>query len=364
MKDSLDILFCKILQIGLGLSQNFPYLLGEKEWQALFVIAKRQTMLGIFCNSLSLLPKDSQPSRSFVMRLSMIAETIRGQNLLVNQDAARYTQLLANRGVQSVILKGHANARLYPDPLSRQPGDIDIWIPGNFDKVADLLLDMDLISKIDTQDKRIHHIGFRNENNIEIEIHHRPCYGNFYRNKAFQKLLLAEIKETALTPEGFYSPSIRFALLMQLSHLQQHFYGGLGLRLYMDYYTLLIHSTKAYREYVWCYVKKFALGHVCAAVMGLLEIVFGLFRELMLCAPDTKRGMRLYKIAFSGGNFGKYAPKKQKKEFVLTDWFHRRIRSLQWFGFDPLNTILKEFIYWKTTISLIPERIHRRKINL
>lgn len=364
MTGPLDVVLCKLLRIGLGLSQRFSYKLDDSEWNALFLMAKQQTVQGIIYNSISRLPMDTRPPRTLTMRLSITVESIRGQNLLMNQEAARYTQLFADRGVPSVILKGPANARLYPDPLLRQAGDIDIWIPGDFDTDAELLLDMGLISKINPREKRIHHIGFRSDTNIEIEVHHRPAHDIFFRNKAFQKLLLTEIDYAELTPEGFYSPNIRFALLMQLSHLQRHFLGGLGLRQYMDYYMLLAHSTKADREYVWHYVKKFALGHVCAAVMGLLEIVFGLSRELMICPSDKKRGMRLYRIAFAGGNFGKYAPQKQKNEFVLKSWFLRRLHSVQWFGFDPFNTILKELIYWKTTISLMPERIRRRKINL
>ena len=365
MIEPLDVVFCKLLRIGLGLSQDFPYKLDETEWKTLFVLAKQQTVQGIVYNSLSRLPEDSRPPRALTMRLSLTVESIRGQNRLMNQEAAHYTQLFADRGVQSVILKGPANARLYPDPFSRQAGDIDIWIPGDFDTDADLLLDMGLISKIDPREKRIHHIGFRGDKNIEIEIHHRLASGMLFRKKAFQRLLLNEIGDAMLTPEGFYSPSIRFALLMQLLHLQHHFfYGGLGLRQYMDYYMLLTHSTKEDRDYVWKCIKKFALSYVCAAVMGLLEMVFGLSRELMLCPPDNKRGMRLYKLAFSGGNFGKYAPKKAQKEFVLKSWFLRRMHAIQWFSFDPLNTVLREVMYWKITLSLIPERIRRRKITL
>lgn len=365
MLESLDIVFCQLIRVGLGLLREFPYKLDETEWNALLLMAKQQTVQGIIYNSISLLPKDSRPPRTLTMRLSMTVETIRGQNLLMNQEAARYTQLFENRGVRSVILKGQANARLYPDPLSRQAGDIDIWIPGDFDAVANTLLDMGLISKLNPHERRIHHIGFRTEKNIEIEVHHNLASGVLFRNRAFQKLLLSEIDNAVLTPEGFYSPSIRFALLMQLAHLQHHFfYGGLGLRQYMDYYMLLTHSTKADREYVWRYIRKFALGHACAAVMGLLEKVFGLSRELMLCPPDSKRGIRLYKLAFSGGNFGKYAPKKAQKEFVLKSWFLRRMHAIQWFSFDPLNTVLREVMYWKITLSLIPERIRRRKITL
>lgn len=364
LTDPLDVFFCKLLRVGLGLSQEIPNKLNETEWRSILIMAKQQALQGIIYNSFSRLPREICPPRLLMMKLSMTVETIRGQNLLMNQEAARYTQMFAERGIRCAILKGPANARLYPDPLLRQAGDIDIWIPGGHEKVVRLLMNLGLISKNNYLEKNEHHIEFRNEKNVEIEIHHKPARGVIYRNKDFQKLLLAEIENISLSPEGFYSPSIRFALLMQMAHLQQHFYSGLGLRQYMDYYMLLKNSTKADREYVWRYIKKFALGHVCAAVMGMLEKVFGLSRELMLCPPDKKRGMRLYKLALWGGNFGKYAPQKVKKEFALKSWFLRRLHALSWFGFDPLNTLLREILYWKKTISLIPERIRRRKIFL
>ena len=34
---------------------------------------------------------------------------------------------------QTAILKGQANARLYPDKHARQPGDVDIWVEGGLD---------------------------------------------------------------------------------------------------------------------------------------------------------------------------------------------------------------------------------------
>ncbi|MBR6943396.1 MAG: nucleotidyltransferase family protein [Fibrobacter sp.] len=364
MKDSLDTLFCKLLRVALGLSHEFPNNLSDNDWNALFLMAKQQTLLGVLYNAFSQLPKESLPSRVVAIRWSGAAEMVRGVNRLMNQEAARYTQLFNKKGVKSVILKGQANARLYPDPLSRQAGDIDIWIPGGYDSVARILLEMRLISEKLFVDDKIHHIGFRNENNIDVEVHHKASSDILFRNKEFQELLLNEIDNVTLAPEGFYVPSIRFALLMQLVHLQHHFfYGGLGLRQYMDYYILLRHSTESDREYVWKCIKRFGLRYACSAVMGVLEKVFELPHEQMLCAPSKKRGLRLYKMAFDGGNFGKYAQTKNNVCF-LKRWLKRRIHALQWFSFDPPNAFLREFQYWKNAISLIPVRIRHRRIAL
>ena len=158
-------------------------------------------------------------------------------------------------------------------------------------------------------------------------------------------------------------PSVRFALLMQLEHLYYHcVHEGVGLRHFMDYFVLLTHSTEADREFVRGWVRRFALGHACAAVMWVLGEVFGLSRDSMICPPDRRRGMRLYREMFAGGNFGRVLKKEKRRP--LARWFGNRVKSLSWIAFDPLNTVLREVHYWHDTISLIPERIKRRKVFL
>lgn len=364
MKESLDVVFCKLLGVALGLSQDFPNILTESEWESLLLMAKQQSVLGIVYKAISLLPAEKPPPRVLSIRLSMLAEGVRGRNCQMNQEAARYTQLFAEQGFRGVILKGQANARLYPDPLSRQAGDIDIWIPDGFDKVKRLLLDMGLVSNFKKAHKFSHHIGFHNENGIEVEVHHRPADVPF-RNSDFQHVLLTEFENSTLTPEGFYAPSVRFALLMQLVHLYKHCRGeGVGLRHYMDYFVLLMHSTEADREYVWSNVKRFKLTKACAAIMWVLGEVFELKPELMLCSPDEKRGKSLYKQAFEGGNFGRHAPCAKKKRTPLKRWLNERMNALRWLSFDPLNTILSEIHYWKIAFSLLPKRIKQRKVFL
>ena len=108
-----------------------------------------------------------------------------------------------------------------------------------------------------------------------------------------------------MVPEGFYSPSILFALVMQLVHIQHHFLvGGLGLRQYMDYMVLLRHSTESERKSVMAVMNQLFMGRACGAVMWVLQEVFGLDRNLMLCEPCRWRGERLLKLALDGGNDG------------------------------------------------------------
>ena len=328
-KGELDAIFCQLLQIALGVTHDFPYTPNENEWQSLFQMAKQQCVLGVAYNAIPLLPQGSRPPRKITLNWSGAAETMRGANRLINQEAARYTGLFAERGLRSAILKGPANARLYPDPLSRQAGDIDIWVSEKREQLNSLLMDMGLVSGLKTVKQTSMHISFQGENGIHIEVHFHVA-DVLRRKKEFQKLLNAELEDTTITPEGFYSPSIRFALIMQLAHLYGHCYsGGIGLKQYMDYFILLMHSTEADRAFARQQIQRFHLVHACAAIMSVLEKVFALPRGLMICPPDVKRGMRLYRQTMAGGNFGRYAPDRVDGRFVFRRWFNDRVRPFR-----------------------------------
>ena len=132
----------------------------------------------------------------------------------------------------------------------------------------------------------------------------------------------------------------------------------------MDYFILLMHSTEDDRAFARQQVRRFHLGHACAAIMYVLEKVFALPRGLMVCPPDARRGTRLYRLTMAGGNFGRYDPDRVDRRFVFRRWFSDRVRALSWLSFDPVDAILRECRYWRNTILLMPERLRRKKIGL
>lgn len=360
---SLSEPFYKILQVALGASQDFLFTLSEEEWEKLFVMAKRQSVLGIVYDGIVKLPKEKRPSINQTLRWSCVAESIRGMNEKMNREAARITRLFEEHGRHSVILKGQANARLYPNPLARQAGDIDIWIPGGFRGVVDFLKEHGLILSDENLKGIFHHVEMHGEDGISIEVHYKPASGIPFRDAEFQKFLLDEVGSATLVPEGFYAPSIKFALVMQLAHLQQHFFSkGLGLRQYMDYYMLLLHSTEEDRREVTAVMKRLSMMRACAGVMWVLGHVFALEQGKMLCPPDAWRGRRLLRQVLEGGNFGQYG--KEYRLRGIPRWFNDRLRVLRWLSFDPVNVLFKELRYWRSTLFLIPLRIKKRELFL
>ena len=133
----------KLLRMGLDVPGAFgDFRLDVQAWEFLYALAKQQSVLGIAFAGIEKLPRESRPPMQLLMRWATEVEAIRGMNGLMNREAARLTRLFTDAGRKNAILKGQANARLYPDPGLRQSGDIDIWVEGGRDSINKLLVEM------------------------------------------------------------------------------------------------------------------------------------------------------------------------------------------------------------------------------
>lgn len=353
--------FYKLLRIACGSGDSFTSV-PDAEWLEIYNEATRQLVLGVVYSALRKLPRDVQPPMEIMFQWASEVENIKGLNELLNSEATRYTQMFAQIGIRSFILKGPANARLYPDAFSRQPGDIDIWVEGGLKKVRQALKKLGFAQGYAMG----HHIHLpTNENGVEVEVHFKPSSGNFnpVSSRRLLRYLEAELSNAELTPEGFYVPSMKFALAMQLSHIQRHFVGkGVGFRQLMDYYILLKNSSASDRDELASRLKPMGLFHIAGALMWLLQTVFKLDRDLMLCEPDEFRGKWLLNHALEGGNFGRYGI-EEKMNFVHR-WFKKRIFIFDRVKFDFWEVLWCSLDYWPQFVKDIPLRIKLRKLSI
>lgn len=356
-------LFFKFLRFATRQSCEFDGSLSAEEWARLYKMASKQTLLGIFYAAILRLPSENHPPAEVTRRWSYTVESIKGMNLLMNSEAARLTRLFVAEGRQPVILKGQANARLYPDPSLRQPGDIDIWVDGGRSEVVALLKKLGMMEGASVSQHHVHLPG--NERGVSVEVHFKASSGsrNPFVNRRLQAYLNAQIRQASLVPEGFYVPSMKFALVMQLSHIYQHFLGyGIGFRQLMDYNVLLQNSSDEERRFVAARLAELGLCRIAGAVMWVQKMVFGLKDSLLLCEPDEYRGKWLLRIVMEGGNFGNYDARF--KRFVWMRWLLDRKRSLNFLPFDPSEVIWCEIKYWIETFRLMPKRIRVGKLGL
>ncbi|SHK47292.1 Uncharacterised nucleotidyltransferase [Fibrobacter sp. UWH5] len=357
--------FFFLLRIALGCpgasAGVFPRLSAE-EWKRIYDEADRQTLLGLAFDGVMKLPQELRPPMELMFQWASEAESFSGLNKILNEEAARLTEFFKGHGRSCAVLKGQANARLYPNPLCRQPGDIDIWVSGGKKSVVGLLRETGMQESLKDSP---HHTHMKNDRAIDVEVHFRTSSGNYnpFATRQLLKYLDWEILNSVEVPEGFCAHSMKFALAMQLSHIYRHFIGGgVGLRQIVDYYVLLRHSSESDRHELKANLNSFGLRKIAGALMWLLRESFGLDESLMLCKPDEFRGRWLLREILQGGNFGRHVGGGRLK--WLYWWLGKRKKSLSYWRFDLAETFWAEVDYWKVFVENTSTRIRLRKISL
>lgn len=352
-----------LVSFAIGASPKFTEGLSVDEWNSVYAWADKQLLLGVVYNAVKRLPMELQPPQELTFQWASEAETIAGLNKRMNEEAVRLTSLFEAEGVATAILKGQANSRLYFSPWLRQPGDIDIWVDGGRARVCELLKKLNLVEGAKFTRHHVHLA--KGTFAFSVEVHFLPSSGCFnpLASRRLQTYLNAEIRELSRVPEGFYVPSLKFALVMQLAHIQTHFYErGVGLRQLMDYYYLLKKSSPEEREEVAKVLKKLHLHQICEAVMWVLLLIFNLDREFMLCMPDPVRGNVLLDAILDGGNFGFY--RELESHCSPYRFVAKRFRSLKLLKFNFWEAVFYELLYLRRLIVSIPTRIRLRKLSL
>lgn len=343
----------------------------EAEWQLLFGDACRHSLVGVLFEGIQRLQKQDKtlcPSLPLLLRWAGDADNIGQLNGVFNAEAARLTRLFEAEGHDTAILKGQANARLYPNPCSRQPGDIDIWVSGGKDSVMAMLRRLGMLD--DTADVGYHHIALgQRQQGIEVEVHFLPSSGhnNAACNERLQQYLDAELRRgLMLADEGFCIPSTCFALVMQLAHIRHHLIKeGVGLRQVIDYWMLLRHCSADDRQMIASHLKDFGLMSMARALMWVIGQLFSDSDSLLPVRPSPRRGRWLLRRVLRTGNFGHHD--RQHQDVLWREVLRQKTERLPLLWFEPefIPTLAaEEWRYWWCIVRKLPERIRYRSLSL
>ena len=165
-------LFIELLLVSLGQRDVLSHNPTEEEWEYLYNECQRQSVAGLAVDALDVLSKRRQKIPSnLLFEWIGISEQIRLQNKLLNQRCVETSKMLAEAGFKNCILKGQGNARMYPAPLARQSGDIDVWVDGSKNEIVTFVR-----SSFPEAEIQSHHIDFPVFDDVELEVHFMPTY--------------------------------------------------------------------------------------------------------------------------------------------------------------------------------------------
>lgn len=308
-KPSVVELFFALVQCGIGKREKLPCAPSPEEWEEIFDIAQKQTMAGITFAAVEKLPKEQLPPRAIVLKWYGIAEIIKKKNIELNKKCAIVSEKFNKEGFRNCILKGQGIARLYPNPLFRTPGDIDIWLEGGADKI------LAYVRRFIKESKPVyHHVDFPIAKDLDIEIHFTPSWmyspvGNKRLQNFFKEKSDSQYRNTIETNEGcFPAPTLEFNRIYILLHIYRHlFQEGIGLRQMLDYNFVLSQGfTQEEREESVAILKKLNLTRFASAAMYVLQTIFLLEEKHLLVPANRKDGEFLLNEIMTAGNFGKY----------------------------------------------------------
>ena len=246
-------IFFDFLRFCIGSDSEIPSSLKEVDWQELYAIAKKQCLVGVLFDGIKKLPAEYVGMKKELL-LQWMAESqmLEKANVRLNYAAIQVSEWFRKKGFRTCILKGQGNALMYPNPYSRTPGDIDIWVEGGDKRV------ISFVRSISPHEKACyHHIEFPSYKGVEVEVHYRPSFLLcFWHNRKLQKYY-ERVKEeqfshrVMLGEQGeIVIPTMEFNLIFQLTHIYAHLMNeGIGLRQLLDYYYVLCDFYKVYQNF-------------------------------------------------------------------------------------------------------------------
>ena len=366
--------FFELIRVAIGNKVCLSRVPSAAEWNALYSLSVKQAVAGVCFCGVQRLPKEQLVEMPVRLKLQWfaLATQIQQRNEQMNRRCVEVQRMLAKEGMRSSILKGQSIAVLYDLNLDlnlnkddnrdyknnlnlglyRQCGDIDIYVPCGMEKA--LKWCRERYGDVDFDYINAHVPVFKD---VEVELHWRvQSMTNLFKNRKLQRWLeREETKEMILggkadmkPSESLQSsetsitvPSLEFNAFYLMLHCYHHvFESGLGLRQLMDYYFLLmaIHGTHGEHGLemtkfsdgnsdhgfnglngdanaianVNRLFKEFGMERFVGAVMWIMQEVFGLERERMLCEPDEKEGRYILDEVMAGGNFGHHDERIRK----------------------------------------------------
>ena len=363
-------LFFELLKTAIGQRKVLSAVPSAKEWEAIYGLLSKHTLLGIGYVAIQKLPREQWPPKMLVLKWTSVATAISHQNKTLNEECKSLCEEFRHDGVASVVIKGQSNLENYPEELRwyRTPGDIDLWcqsrngveigemvngevVKSEFHGIAGVIEYCKQYERCRGRDIPWHrvlyyHCELKSDNGIAIEPHYRISYLHSpVRNHRLQKWFKGQF-DVCLQNKcqlGFPVLTSSVNVVYQLVHLYRHvFEGGIGLRQLMDYYFALrvwhndvMECKDLQSQWMWSeglgtpvmsaeevmsVIRSFGMKKFAAAVMYVLHEVFFIpKRQLitderllitdgpwLLCEPNEKEGKRLLAEIMQGGNFGQY----------------------------------------------------------
>lgn len=322
------------------------------DWLALIAFAEKQALTGVCMPPQRPVNLGRGQFLEWIGQLQLIEQ----RNILLNKRIDQLFGMLEQAGFDSCLLKGQGNAEMYPNPLARCSGDIDVWIDADEGKVYHYVRDI-----IPDADESFKHIHFPIFEDVPVDVHSIPLrfYSGHYMKRLERWISLNKAEQFAHTikltgiEREISVPTRQFNAVYQMGHMLIHtFDEGLGLRQLVDYYYVLngLEITKGDRIELAETLRKLGMYKFARAIMWIETHFLGLSIDKCIVEQDSRIGERLLKDILEGGNFGHHSERYGGRRGFYYRGVVEAFRDMKWFAIAPREVTARLFNKVETAI--------------
>ena len=368
MKDSQEILLALVRNALWGTPCDF---ISRPQWNELLHLAGQQTVMGLVARAITELSDEFHPDAAQKLKLRSAVTKIYQSHSLLNRKIAQVKHMMDENMIRTVLFKGQGVALNYPDPMSRQCGDIDLYVgEKNFLAAMDLLEPGVLHDVNEYNDLK--HFSVDSDG-VHVELHRiAELLPGKKADREFQKWTVAELMGPAVRTVKIDGcdvnlPPVDFDALYIMNHAWHHFInGGIGLRQLCDW-SLYLHKFHDQIDVAKLKfnLERFRLERAWQVMSGVCVRYLGLpADECPLYEGGYEReATKVLEFIFCEGNFGKYSSSRNSKrpEGHFAGKFHsfmlRNSRTIKLLEVSPREVLHSWIWYFIRGMKNVNKRI-------
>lgn len=314
MKNNTEKILFELLRASLwnaDINQSMFETMTDDDWRSVYMIAKKQALLGVVYDGLMKLPKQFYPSRLILINWFVTVEKISMSNERMNEALQQFSQETSILGIDFILIKGQGLANLYPNKLSRQCGDIDIVVKNrsHYDKLYEYLCDKTgTRPKFSVKHVNFEYLGMHFEIHREIMNLYNPFRRRKFENKITKLINSGKLSYYHINERKIYLLPHKVNSVYILKHAFDHLITfGIGLRqicdwtLFMSMYKDILNKEEVTSLLKLCSIYDAAnmFAYISVNYLGMDK------KNLPFDYIENKeRGEFLYRDIMEGGNFG------------------------------------------------------------
>ena len=347
----MDTKVYELLRVAIGNREYLTRPLSAAEWETVYYICELQAVLGIAFVGIQKLPKEQMPPSELFAKWQKDAQKEKEIRERVTEICRKACETHERNGFYSCVLMPRLRPSKSPciGGLGGAPKDVDIlcWSKEKKDgkrTIVEYVNFQYVASTKHIKPKVIrHHVNFES-GNIPVEVRFKSEYlNNPWYNGRFENWVKKLIDSNSMLKQGgdLHAPSDSFNVVYQLLHLYKKlFCEGIRLGHLLEYYYTLqtlsipLHRGKCRPPQSPCVggkvsveglevraksgevrderleimhvIERLGMKKFAGAVMYVLQTVFGMPDEYLICKPNNRNGSFVLKMTMLAGEYTRY----------------------------------------------------------